>query len=259
MSVLCGYASIDERGKVSGGKAGDQTGREVKTAPWYQFGQNVVLRFKDREKAKEAAECMRWLCDTNYVGYDQIQRTTAYNALKKLKWKYKKLKLKTETDCSQLISTVLNCVGIKVSPNIYTGNMVKALMDTGQFKKYTNSNLLKSDKFLAKGDIIINEKTHVIMALSNGKYYKNKIPYHYNGEAPILPRKGYYEKGNTGKNVARLQTFLAWCNLYKGDIDGSYGQNTVDAVKGFQMAVGIEIDGSFGKKSLEKLKEHCKK
>ena len=52
MSVLCGYASIDERGKISGGKAGDQTGREVKTAPWYSFGQNIVLRFKSREKAR---------------------------------------------------------------------------------------------------------------------------------------------------------------------------------------------------------------
>lgn len=259
MAILCGWASIDERGKVSGGKAGDQTGKEVKTGNWYDFGQNVVLRFKNRDKAKEAVECMKYLCETNYIGYDQSQRTTAYMALKKLKWKYKKLTLKTETDCSQLIATVLNCVGIKVSPNIYTGNMVKAIMDTGGFKKYTDSDLLRSDKFLAKGDIIINEKTHTIMALAGGKYYKSKIADGYTGEIPVLPTKGYYTKGNTGKNITKIQKFLKWCNLYKDTVDGSYGQNTVDAVKGFQMNAGLSIDGVFDKNTLAEMKEHCKK
>lgn len=259
MAILCGWASIDERGKVSGGKAGDQTGKEVKTGDWYDFGQNVVLRFYDRNKAEEAAECMRWLCNTNYVGYDQSQRTTAYSALKKLKWKYKKLRTKSETDCSQLIATVLNCVGITVNPNIYTGNMVKTIMNTGCFNKYCDSDLLRSDKFLARGDIIINEKTHTIMALTSGRYYKSKIAYGYTGELPVLPKKGYYTKGNSGKSVTKIQKFLKWCGLYKDTVDGSYGQNTVDAVKGFQMATGIAMDGVFGKSTLAKMKEHCKK
>ena len=258
MTAWCGYASIDERGKISGGKAGDQTGNELKVARWYDFGQNVILRFKDRDKAKEAAECMEYLCNSNLVGYDQLQRTTAYNALKKLKWKYKKLRLKTETDCSQLISTVLNCVGIRVSPNIYTGNMVKAIMETGKFVKITDKERLRSDKFLAKGDILINEKTHTIMVLRNGKYYKTSVPYYYTGEVPQLPAKKYYSYGSKGVNVKRIQRFLKWCGLYKDTIDGSFGQNTTDAVKGFQLCEGLECDGSFGQKTLKQMKKHCK-
>ena len=35
MAVKIGHASIDERGKISGGKAGDQTGKEVCIRDWY--------------------------------------------------------------------------------------------------------------------------------------------------------------------------------------------------------------------------------
>lgn len=55
MGTLCGWASIDENGKATGGQKGDQTGREVRTGNWYSFGQTVVLRFKDRNKATKAA------------------------------------------------------------------------------------------------------------------------------------------------------------------------------------------------------------
>ena len=53
--ALCGWASIDERGRVSGGAAGDQTGREVKVGEWYNFGQTVGLRIKNRGLANRAA------------------------------------------------------------------------------------------------------------------------------------------------------------------------------------------------------------
>ena len=38
MGTLCGWASIDEKGKATGGQKGDQTGREVRTGNWYNFG-----------------------------------------------------------------------------------------------------------------------------------------------------------------------------------------------------------------------------
>ena len=34
MAVKIGHASIDENGKAAGGKAGDQTGREVCVRDW---------------------------------------------------------------------------------------------------------------------------------------------------------------------------------------------------------------------------------
>ena len=45
MSVLCGWASTSEKGTKNGVK-GDQTGKEVKTGAYYNFGQNQVIRFK---------------------------------------------------------------------------------------------------------------------------------------------------------------------------------------------------------------------
>ena len=38
-------ASIDERGKISGGKGGDQTGRETNVSPYYNYPWNCYLRY----------------------------------------------------------------------------------------------------------------------------------------------------------------------------------------------------------------------
>ena len=114
MATLCGWASIDERGNARGGSAGDQNGKEVKTGNWYDFGQKIVLRFKDRAKAKKAAQTMKTLCTGNYVGYDQNQRTTLYKEMQKVGWDASKLKTKCETDCSAMMSPVLRSAGISV-------------------------------------------------------------------------------------------------------------------------------------------------
>ena len=56
MAVIIGSARIDERGKASGGKAGDQTGKEVSTQNWYKHSKGwVLLRPKDPEKAAKIA------------------------------------------------------------------------------------------------------------------------------------------------------------------------------------------------------------
>ena len=255
MTIKCGWASIDERGKASGGKAGDQTGKELKVGNWYNFGQDVIIRFKSEKLAKEAAECMSWICKSNYVGYDQGQRTTAYTALKKLKWNYKKLKTKSETDCSQLIATVLNCIGIKVSPNVWTGNMVAVLKATDKFYFYTAAKYLTSDKYLKTGDIILNQKSHVIMALEDGYMIKNKVVKPtgtYTGTKIRLSKKGYLVSGDTGNYVKYLQRFLKWYGVYDDTVDGSFGANTKNAVELFQFSEGLAQDGSFGPKCLAK-------
>ena len=44
MAVRIGHASIDENGNASGGRAGDQTGKELCTRDWYTKGWNVLLK-----------------------------------------------------------------------------------------------------------------------------------------------------------------------------------------------------------------------
>lgn len=66
MAVRIGSARIDERGRASGGKAGDQTGREVSTQNWYKHSKGwVVLRATDSEKGQKIAQAMRAACKLN--------------------------------------------------------------------------------------------------------------------------------------------------------------------------------------------------
>lgn len=170
MAVKCAWASIDERGKIRGGKAGDQTGKEVRTGNWYKFRQTAVYRWKDRTKAKKFAACIESLCNNKNVGYDQGQRGTLNSELKKLKWDYKKLKTPCECDCSDLVVAGVNCVAKKelLSPKLYTGNIGEALMKTGYFQKMTGSRYCSSDRYLMIGDIINAPGSHVIISLGDG-------------------------------------------------------------------------------------------
>ena len=51
-----------------------------------------------------------------------------------------------------------------------------------------------------------------------------------------------------------MQKFLNWYENYKLEVDGVFGANTYNAVKKFQRATGLTVDGIFGSKSLIKAK-----
>ena len=115
MAVKVGSARIDERGKISGGKAGDSTGKEVSTQNWYLHSKGWrVFRAKDRVKALAIALCMERACKNNNIGYDQYQRNTLYSALQAVGWKLGLLKKNVETDCSALVRVCLKFCGIEV-------------------------------------------------------------------------------------------------------------------------------------------------
>ena len=177
MAIKCGWAAIDENGRAKGGKAGDQTGGEVHTGNLYNFGQKYVLRFKDREKAKEAAKICEAICKNKHVGYDQGGRTTLYTELKKVGWDVSKLKTNCECDCSALMAVCCNAVGIKVSKDWYTGNMVAAARATGKFSVLTAAKYLSlTGDYLKTGDIIVAPYSHTIMALQDGSKVKKDEP-----------------------------------------------------------------------------------
>lgn len=56
--------------------------------------------------------------------------------------------------------------------------------------------------------------------------------------------------GSTGSEVTKIQTRLKKWGYYTGDIDGIYGSSTVSAVKYFQRANGLRIDGIAGNETL---------
>ena len=61
--------------------------------------------------------------------------------------------------------------------------------------------------------------------------------------------------GFTGSNEVRaLQKRLKELGWYKGSVDGDFGPATQEAVKAFQKANGLKVDGKAGTKTLEKLR-----
>ena len=167
MSVKIGHASLDEHSRISGGAAGDQTGREVCVRAWYNKPWTSVIRPKDSAIAEKIAHAMEQACANNYIGYDQSQRTTLYMHAKAAKWDLSKITLHCECDCSSLVAVCVNAAGISVSKDIYTGNEQAALVETGCFTVYTSSAYVGSSNYLKRGDILLGDG-HTAIVLSDG-------------------------------------------------------------------------------------------
>ncbi len=61
--------------------------------------------------------------------------------------------------------------------------------------------------------------------------------------------------GQQSTAVRKMQDKLKELGYYKGDIDGKFGPQTLKAVKAFQTAIGITVDGKPGNKTLTALYE----
>lgn len=252
MPLLCGWASIDERGKISGGKAGDQTGKEVKMGSWYYFRQKHCLRWKNEEYAKEYAKVIKALCKNEHVGYDQNQRTTLFTELKRLNWDYTKLSKNVECDCSELIACGVNCVLKKaiIPSHVYTGNLSEYLVSSGYFKKLTGNKYCLGSSYLKIGDVLNAPGHHVISVLENGV----KV-----GEPTSKVAEPTLRKGSTGSEVKKLQSNLNTLGFRDADkkeltLDGEFGSCTKEALKAFQKKYQLEADGVYGEKSYVTMK-----
>lgn len=170
MTVKIGHASIDENGKAKNGKAGDQSKRELCIINWYSRPWTSVIRPKDSQVAEKIAKAMEQACANDNIGYDQYQRTTLFTQAEKNNWDLSKINVLCETDCSALVAVCVNCAGVKVSKDIYTGNELQALKATGQFEVFTTASYLTKSANLKRGDILLG-KGHTVIVLSNGSKY----------------------------------------------------------------------------------------
>lgn len=164
-NVNIGHASIDENGKVKGGKIGDQTNKEIFTRSWYNKPWNVYLECTDSKLADKAATYMEQICEDNNFGYDQSQRTSGYFAIvnngKKVKG------AKGEFDCSSLIMACYKLAGLDIQL-LATGQMKNELLKTGKFKEHTSKVALTTSAFAKRGGVYIAEGKHTVMALNDG-------------------------------------------------------------------------------------------
>lgn len=245
MAIKIAHASSDERGKYRGGKAGDQTGKEICIRSWYNRPWNVIIRFKDPAKREKVAEAMERLVANNKIGYDQNQRNTALAAARKVKYDPAKINVLCETDCSAAVVIACCYAGIPESKlysagnSAYTGNLKSRLVKTGEVETFTASKYVASDKLLMRGDILLYEGHHVAVALENGASVVVSLP---------VPTRTLKE-GHEGADVKWLQTGLNKIMKSNLVVDGDFGAKTTKAVKAFQTKYGLIVDGIFGSSS----------
>lgn len=240
MAVIVGSARIDENNQAHGGKAGDQTGKEVSTQNWYLHSKGwYVIRPNDPTVADNMAKCMEWACANKLIGYDQYQRNTLYNALEKVGWNLDKLDTAVECDCSALVRVCAAYAGIRDIPaDTRTGNMPAVYQKTGAFTVYRDSKMCNGSTYLRRGDVLVTRTSgHTVMVLTDGPGADGK---------PVRPM---LRKGDKGEPVKQLQQMMLAIDpkcLPKYGADGDFGTETLNAVLRAQRAGGLEIDGIVG-------------
>ena len=238
MVVKIGSARIDENGRASGGKAGDQTGKEVSRQNWYKHAKGWrVFRAKVAAVAEKIAQDMDWACDNKHIGYDQGQRLTLYNVSKPLGFNCKEVKTACETDCSALVRVCCAFAGVTL-PNFRTPTEPKALLDSGAFMELTSAKYTDSSVYLKRGDILVTKtQGHTVVVLSNGS----------KAGADVAPVVGL-SRGDKGNKVTEMQrALLVWdadC-LPRCGADGEFGAETEKALKAYQTAVNLPVTGVY--------------
>ena len=174
--IKVGGARINERGKVSGGRAGDQTKKEVCVHSWYDGKWTDVLRPVHPQIGKNMAIVMKAICDNNMIGYDQPYRNTAYRMWLKF-GTIGRINTPCSTDCSASVtlSTIAGFKSLNIDfPFEYgtnaptTSTIVKRFKDTGKFIHLTEDKYLKSSEYLRAGDILVRKGHHTVMVLEDG-------------------------------------------------------------------------------------------
>lgn len=260
MAIKIGHASGDENHKAHGGAAGDQTAGEVCTRTWYNGNWDTVLRPKNAELAEKSAKACEAACANNKIGYDQYQRNTLQKYAKLVDYDLSKITDACECDCSSLMHVCAIAGGAKLSYGIngfWTGNLASGLMASGQYGKLTSSKYLTSDAYLKRGDILLRTSGHTAMVLENGAMAGGAV-----GEtaeaspgptATMLTPLPLLAKGHKGEAVESMQTLLVLRGFEPQGVDGDFGPNTDEALRAFQKAYGLKVDGECGEQSWQRL------
>ena len=170
-TVYVGSASIDENGRAYGGKAGNQSGRELRRQAWYLHGKGWrVFRAKDAAAAEKIALCMKQAIANPNIGYDQYERNTLYKAAEAVGFDLSKVKVKCETDCSALVRVCCACAGIGgLAADFRTGNEPSRLLATGAFVELAGERYTRQSAWLKAGDILCTATSgHTVVVLNDG-------------------------------------------------------------------------------------------
>ena len=284
MEIIVGSARGDERGKLKGGKAGDQKQTsstndmkgEVSMQNFYVHSKGWrVLRPKSIEHANKIAANMKKACNNPNIGYDQLQRLgTEKHGID--------TKTPTETDCSALSRECIEeATGVEI-PNYTTANQEKVLEATGLFyDAFTFVSLTKTPIF--DGDLLVTCKQgHTVIVVSGNPRKEEAKPSGNNNKvlewqkAAIadgfaFPKYGadgewgaecenVAEKAIVKMRISNKKNVYKFPNLTKivqkavgVSVDGECGAKTDKAIIEYQQKHGLKSDGEVGVKTWRKI------
>lgn len=167
----------DENGKAHGGKAGDQTGREWRIKSWYDRPWKCILRYKGNSEVNGLlADLAIQSAENDKIGYDQWERQTFWKNLVKANYHPEDIKAVCESDCSAGVMALVKAVGFRlnikalkdVNENLTCRGMRKGLQKAG-FEVLDAKKYLTSEKYLERGDILLNDTAHTAIEVGDGK------------------------------------------------------------------------------------------
>ena len=143
------HASINEHGQITGGKPGDQNGKEVLVRDWYNKPWTHMCRYPSAEAAYIGVK----IANSRLTGYDQNRRDTLRYCLKEYKWDvdaYLKSSKKSDCDCGSFVRACYACVLPKVrgGEDPYTSSSCISKYKEAGFTIHTKSKFLTSSKYL---------------------------------------------------------------------------------------------------------------
>ena len=253
MAVKIGHASIDENGSASGGRAGDQTGKELCTRDWYTKGWNVLLRPVRTSLAEKSAQAMEAACRNELIGYDQGGRNTLYEKAKAVNFLLEAIEKACECDCSSLVHVCAIAGGANLtyeSNGYTTRTMVRAFVNSGDYVKLTDSKYLTTDKYLMRGDILVKEGSHTAMVLTNGiaapasdiPIYvpmEDNTTIYYSIRVPLLMK-------GMARDAVKTMQHLLFYRGYELPLTGIFDEETALVVMQFQKDMNLEADAKCG-------------
>lgn len=258
MVTVISNSGSDERGKSTGGKAGDQTGREWRVQNWYSSPWFCVLRYPDEEVRNTFARLARDAANNNMIGYDQSQRTSFWGQLEKSGYEPSKITTPCEADCSAGVVAIIKATGYQkcikklmdLPESLYTGNLRSYLVNAG-FTCLTEEKYLKSDEYLLPGDVLLHDNKHTAFNLDRGAKAGGN-------ETVNVDDITVLKKGIECYEARTFQRIINSLGIKDQDgrslvVDGKYGGRSVFCARAFQRSVGLEDDGVVGKATWTKL------
>jgi peptidoglycan hydrolase-like protein with peptidoglycan-binding domain len=228
MKIIIGSARIDENGKTTGGKAGDQKQKgtqdysgEVSMQQFYVSKKGwYIMRPKDPVNAYGIAAAMERACNNVNIGYNQSRRLEIIK-------KGTKTTEPCNCDCSSLVrQCVIEATG-KDPGNFTTANEVTCLKDTGLFE---NKIEYKDGDILFTGDILVTKTKGHTVAVVEG-YERSTADNNINVVLPTL------------KHGSRGRAVKLWQIIAGADPDGIFGNETLQHTISFQKVYGLKQDG----------------